>query len=62
MNLDTKIRLWVRDLFHVKRSERELDAELRFDLAQRIEANVRAGMVPEDARRARRCANSAASN
>ncbi len=50
MNLDTKIRLWVRDLFHVKRSERELDAELRFDLAQRIEANVRAGMVPEDAR------------
>jgi predicted permease len=49
MNLITKIRMWTRDLFHVKQSERELDAELRFDIAQRVEANVRAGMTREEA-------------
>ena len=47
MNLLTKIRMWARDLFHVKRSERELDAELRFDIAQRVETNVHAGMARE---------------
>ena len=46
MNLDTKIRLWVRDLFHVKQSERELDAELRLTSRGAVGANVRAGMVP----------------
>jgi predicted permease len=49
MNLIAKFRIWVRDLFRVKRSERELDAELRFDLAQRVEANMRAGMSREEA-------------
>ncbi len=49
MGLSTKFRMWVRDLFHVKQSERELEAELRFDLAQRIEANVRAGMSRQKA-------------
>src|SRR5579863_8015267 len=49
MSLVTKFRLWARDLFHAKQSERELDAELRFDLEQRIEANVRAGMTRKEA-------------
>ncbi len=44
MNLITNFRIWVRDLFHGKQSENELDAELRFDITQRVEANVRAGM------------------
>ena len=49
MSLNTKVRMWVRDLFHLKQSEHELDAELRFDMAQRIEAKVRAGMSRHDA-------------
>jgi predicted permease len=49
MSFATKIRIWARDLFHVKQSENELDSELRFDIAQRIEANVRAGMSRQDA-------------
>jgi predicted permease len=49
MSLSTKTRMWVRDLFHLKQSERELDAEMRFDLAQRVEANVRAGMTRQEA-------------
>ena len=51
MSLLTKIRMWARDLFHVKQSERELDAELRFDITQRVEANLRAGMTREEAER-----------
>lgn len=47
-----KIRLWLRDLFHVKQSERELDAELQFHVEQQIAANRAAGMSAEDARRA----------
>jgi predicted permease len=39
------ILLRVRELFHVKQSERELDDELRYDLEQRIEANVASGMT-----------------
>ena len=50
MGLITKIRMWARDLFRGRKSESELDAELQFDLAQRIEANVRTGMSPEAAR------------
>ena len=49
MSLLTRIRMWARDLFHVKQSERDLDAELRFDIAQRVEANLRAGMTREKA-------------
>jgi predicted permease len=49
MSITTKFRMWIRDLFHVKQSESELESELRFDLAQRTEANVRAGMTREDA-------------
>jgi predicted permease len=48
MSVSAKFRMWMRDLFHVKQSERELDAELRFDLAQRTEANIRAGMTREE--------------
>jgi putative ABC transport system permease protein len=51
MNLTTQFRMWARDLFHAKRSEHELDAELRFDFTQRIEANVRAGMSRQEAER-----------
>src|SRR5580693_6679943 len=54
MSLTTKIRMWARGLFHVKQSEHELDAELRFDIAQRVEANVRAGMTREEAERSAR--------
>src|ERR1700733_3198976 len=54
MSLMTKIRMWARDLFHVKQSERELEAELRFDIAHRIEANVSAGMTREEAERSAR--------
>ena len=49
MNLIAKFRNWARDLFRVKQSERELDAELRFDFAQRMETNLRAGMSREEA-------------
>ena len=49
MSLNTKFRMWVRDLFHVKQSESELDAELKFDFARRIEANMRAGITRKDA-------------
>ena len=51
MSLITKFRMWARDLFHVKQSENELDAELRFDIAQRVETNVRAGMTRHEAER-----------
>jgi predicted permease len=49
MSLSTKIRLWVRDLFRRKQSDNELDAEMRFDLTQRVEANVQAGMTRQEA-------------
>ncbi len=39
----------LRELFHVKYSERELDTELRFDLERRVEANVAAGMTRKEA-------------
>ena len=54
MNLMTKIRMSTRDLFHVKQSEHELDAELRFDIARRVEANVHGGMTHEEAERSAR--------
>src|ERR1022692_4747536 len=49
MSFVTKFRMCMRDLFHAKQSDNELDSELRFDIAQRTEANVRAGMTREDA-------------
>src|SRR5580704_18644335 len=49
MSIVTKVRMCLRDLFRTSKSENELDSELRFDLAQRTEANVRAGMSREDA-------------
>jgi predicted permease len=49
MSVVTKVRMWVRDLFRANKSENELDSELRFDLAQRTDANVRAGMSRQDA-------------
>jgi len=49
MILITKFRMWARDLFHVKQSENELEAELRFDIVQRIDTNMRAGMTREEA-------------
>ena len=39
------------DLFRRRRYERELDDELQFDLETRTEANIQAGMSPEEARR-----------
>jgi predicted permease len=49
MSFVTTFRIWVRDLFRAKQSDNELDSELRFDLAQRTEANMRSGMSREDA-------------
>ncbi len=42
---------WFRALLRRGKLENELDTELRFDLERRIEANVRAGMAREEARR-----------
>ncbi len=39
-------------LFRIRRMEREMDAELRFHLEMETEKSIRAGMSPEDARRA----------
>jgi putative ABC transport system permease protein len=46
------ISLWLQALLHRGKVENELDAELRYDLERRMEANVRAGMTQEGARRA----------
>jgi predicted permease len=46
------ISQWFRALVRRGKVENELDAELRYDLEQRMEANVRAGMTQEEARRA----------
>ena len=45
-----KIRSSFRDVFRRRSDEQDLDAELRFDLEERIRANVSAGMQSEDAR------------
>ena len=42
---------WYRRLFRRARTERQLDAELRFHLEQQIADYVAAGMTPEEARR-----------
>ncbi|MFZ0820157.1 MAG: ABC transporter permease [Candidatus Acidiferrales bacterium] len=43
------ILLRLRELFHVKQSERELDDELRYDIERRIEANLAVGMTAKEA-------------
>lgn len=48
--LNQKFRSSWRDLFRRKREERELDAELRFDLEERSRAHIAAGMNPQQAR------------
>jgi hypothetical protein len=48
----SKIRLWLRKLFHVEQFNRELDSELQFHVEQHTEENIRSGMSQEDARRA----------
>src|SRR5688572_16251835 len=40
----------LRPLLHRSDVERDLDRELDFHLAQETEANIRAGMAPEEAR------------
>ncbi len=40
---------WLKALFNVKQSDRELDDELRFDLEQRIAAKLAAGMTGKEA-------------
>jgi predicted permease len=47
-----QIRLWLRKLFHVEQFDREIDAELQFHIEEQTEAKIRAGMSPEEARRA----------
>jgi putative ABC transport system permease protein len=42
---------WYRRLFRRARTERQLDAELRFHLEQQIADYIAAGMAPEEARR-----------
>ena len=42
---------WLQRLFHKRRAETELDAELRFHLEQRVRDFVAAGLSPEEARR-----------
>jgi macrolide transport system ATP-binding/permease protein len=42
---------WYQRLFRRTRTERQLDAELRFHLEQQIDAHVAAGMSPDEARR-----------
>src|SRR3989304_4060513 len=49
--MTAKIRALLQNLFRKRHVERELDDELRFHLEAQIEANARAGMTPEEARR-----------
>ena len=42
---------WLTRLFRKERSERQLDAELRFHLEKEIADNIASGMTPEEARR-----------
>jgi len=42
---------WLGRLFHKRRTEKRLDAELRFHLEQKVQDYVAAGFSPEEARR-----------
>ena len=52
MPLFVKARSFVRNLFSTRRLEEDLDQEVRSHLAMLADENVRAGMPPEEARRA----------
>jgi putative ABC transport system permease protein len=43
---------WLRSLLRRNKAEHELSDEMRFHLERQIEENIRAGMTPQDARRA----------
>ena len=49
-----KVRSFLRNLFLSRRVEADLDKEVRSHLELMTEENIRAGMGPEDARRAAR--------
>jgi hypothetical protein len=49
-SLWNKFSFSIRALFRRKKTETELDSELRFHLETQIESNIRAGMSPEAAR------------
>jgi putative ABC transport system permease protein len=51
MRLRARISAWLRSLFHRREMNDDLAEELRFHLEQQIEANLAAGMNPEQARR-----------
>jgi putative ABC transport system permease protein len=46
------IRLRIRSLFHSRRIDQELDAELREHLERQVQCNLAAGLSPHDARHA----------
>jgi putative ABC transport system permease protein len=46
-----KLQSLLRDLFRRSQQERDLDAELAFHLEAQVDANLRAGMTPAEARR-----------
>src|SRR5262245_11498267 len=47
----TRIRMWLRALIFRRRVEAEMDREMRLHLDLETEANIRAGMSPDVARR-----------
>jgi len=49
-----KLRSFFRNLFSVRRVEKDLDDEVQSHLAMLVEENLRAGMSPEEAQRAAR--------
>jgi len=51
MTLLSRIPSWLRAVFHRERSEREMDAELRFHLDARTEDLIRSGVPREEAQR-----------
>jgi len=54
MPLAAKTRSFLRNLFSSRRVEAELDEEVHAHLGMLIAENIRAGMAPEEARRAAR--------
>ena len=51
MSVLRRVLMWFVALFRPGRLERDLDREMRFHLEMEIEANVRRGMSPDEARR-----------
>jgi len=49
--MSNRLKTFLRHLFRKSRFDRDLDAELRFHLDAQMEANLRAGMTREEARR-----------